>query len=188
MEDGRLKVAIWLDLEQDACKANSSLQTALQAIDRLGEGELVCAFESAKGIEDCLGNLEMDAFQIWLEHCGLRLRWESGVDLWKWLEASALGQLIALGKQTSAEVILTKLPSGLCAGVTIGKVLNYVVTQLREPVECSPALFQQLRNLLDFYETEVEFQGQFQRFGLSALVKLTGLPCLLSLNKSFPFL
>jgi len=188
MEDGRLRVAVWVDLEKQACKNSQSLQKVLQAVERLGEGEISCSYDSCKGIEDCISSPELDLLSTLLHPSRVQLRWRSALDLWQWLGASGLGQLISLGKQTSAEVLLTSPPSGLKAGVTIGEVLDYLVQQVREPVECAPTQYQQIKNLLDFYEAEVDVQGRFQTLGLSAFLCISGFSQLLTLKKRFSFL
>lgn len=116
------------------------------------------------------------------------MRWSTAFDLWQWVGPSALGQLIALGKQTSAEVVLAGLPSGMQAGVKVGKLLEYVIQEIRDPMECAPTQYQQIKNLLDFYEPEVELQGRFQTLGLSAILNISAFSQFLSLNKRFAFL
>lgn len=188
MEDGKLRVAVWVDLEKQACKNCQSLQEVLKAVERLGEGEISCSFDSCQGIDDCISSPEVDIFSTLLNPSRLQVRWRSALDLWQWLDSSPLGQLISLGKQTSAEVLLASLPSGLQAGVTAAQALDSLVSQVREPVECAPAQYQQIKNLLDFYEAEVDLQGRFQTLGLSAVICTSGFPQLVSLNKRFSFL
>ena len=188
MEEGRLKVAVWVDLEKQACKSCQSLQEVVKAAERLGEGEISCFYESCKGMDDCISSPEVDILSFLLCPSRFQMRWHSVFDLWQWLGSSALGQLIALGKQTSAEVLLAGLPSGMQMGVKVGKLLEYVVQEIRDPMECAPTQYQQIKNLLDFYEPEVELQGRFQTLGLSAVLSISAFSQLLSLNKRFAFL
>lgn len=194
-------MSFWLSLQHAVSRENQFLQEFLSTLNSLNQAQEVrVAYRSPLTIDDFLARKSESLSSLLLEKSELELAWRLSAPLWMLLEDliapvlpgvyHLLPEITAGFEEISADLQLeSAIPVARMLGSGAASVLfDRLRTLVREPVECSPPLMQQLQNSLEFYLPALTVVGRVQNLGVEVKGALPRLVSLLGYDKTFPFL
>lgn len=199
--EGKLYLSFWLSLQHAASRENRPLQAFLTTLRSLNQAQEVrLAYRSPLTIDDFLARKSETFSSLLLEKSDIELAWMLSTPLWLLLEDliapilpglyHLLPSITAGFEDISADLQLeSAIPVARLLGSDAASVLfDKLRTQVREPLECSPPLMQQLQNSLEFYLPTMTVVGRMQSLGVEVKGAMPRLVSLLGYDKTFTFL
>ena len=192
-----MELTFWVSLTHSISLRNEQLQSLLRAVEKLGREEVCFEYTTGKKVSDFVAKRENSVVALLLESAVCTAKWQVSFDLWGLMATFAqflslktpqIDPFFPLFQSIFIDLCFDPISDATVPGLTGATVLDWFREYVREPLECSPALYQQVKNLLDFYEPRVEVAGRVRNVGVQADGQLPDLSHVLRYNKKFPFL
>lgn len=152
-------------------------------------------------MDDFLARKAENLSSLLLEKCEAEVKWQLSVPLWDLLKdviqrlvpdfESYVNTFTGLFAESTVNLHFESanaVGKTLVSTATAATLFDLLRTQIREPLECSPPLMQQLQNSLEFYLPSLSIVGRVQSLGFEVKGSLPKLASLLTYDKTFPFL
>lgn len=193
---GKLYIGLWLELGHSLVQSSPDIQSLLSSLSRLSDDqEVKLSYKTALTASDFMLRSCTCPCELLLDLAVLSLKWSLKVPLWH-LFPPPISSFLQHLSQTCVFSDLDLSFTHICELnhllyphiTTLSNIISFLITNLREPLECYPALMKQLVTSLEFYEPKVKFVGRIRSFGMEITCELPNLLHFMHHRKAFPFL
>ena len=191
---GKLFLCFWLSISHTRVRDNPHLRdflAELKQIDR--DQEVKCSYKSTLSASDLILRSGENLASLVLEQAVLTLKWSLTVPIWH-----LIGDFVGkVGDWLSALCVFSDVDmafdsahgsTAFPASWQAARLLEQLVTEVRQPLESSPSLMKPLQTSLAFYESRVKVVGRIASLGIEVSVELPNLSELLHHRKAHSFL